>query len=164
MLEKEDSVHLIAFWEKEKFIAREGAFLKLYGFETAVDAQKNLLTDLLEKNYLNYGFSPPPAETGKSGVKEALYALLKENKLISLDSSYFIHREYYHKARTVFNDLYMKTGAVLLGDYRDALKSSRKIALLLLESLERKGFAKKQNIDGILTRIPREISEKPPRL
>ena len=79
-----------------------------------------------------------------------LTSLLNKRQLIRLDGQYCIHRAYYDKAKDVFRDMASQGEAVVLGQYRDRLGCSRKIAVALLEHFDKTGFTRKTEEGRIL--------------
>ncbi|MDR0620334.1 MAG: selenocysteine-specific translation elongation factor [Deltaproteobacteria bacterium] len=143
---------------QEKKVVREGAFLRLSTFEPKVDESANKHADLLENAYLSYGFSPLATsavcpETDPDLVrrrKAAFLSLVRSGRLVKLDDLYHIHKDHLDKAFSIFTTLSAE-GPVQIGQFRDALNTSRKVALALLNSFDRSGRTIKSG-DG---RLPR---------
>ena len=53
------------------------------------------------------------------------------------------HREYYEKARKAFAEMAAVRSEVILGEYRDYLGCSRKVAVALLEHFDKNGYTRK---------------------
>jgi len=113
------------------------------------DSHKKLTEDIL-RLYLDTGFSTPsPDEAealfpkGKKAFKQSFEALVEVGKLIMLAPQICMHREYYEKALTQFCKLADNQSNVTLGEFRNALGTSRKYALALLEYFDRKKLTKK---------------------
>ncbi|MDR2444121.1 MAG: selenocysteine-specific translation elongation factor [Deltaproteobacteria bacterium] len=142
----------------KKSIVREGGFVRLRSFEPKVDEVSNLHVALLEKAYLDFGFSPlansfvlPEDDPIKARARRTAYeSLVRKGVLKPLDDLYHVHKSHFERAFEVFKDL-AAGGPVLIGPFRDALKTSRKVALALLDSFDRAGLSHKSG-DG---RLPR---------
>ncbi|MDR1870431.1 MAG: selenocysteine-specific translation elongation factor [Deltaproteobacteria bacterium] len=141
---------LIALWEKSGLIVREEGVLRLKSFEPKVDESKNQFIERLTQTYLAYGFTPlatsqvlPPQTPEETRSRKAALALLtRTGELYRLDDLYHVHKTSYEAAYAVFKELAV-SGPVEPGPFRDKLKTSRKVAVALLESFESRALAKK---------------------
>ncbi|MDR1678036.1 MAG: selenocysteine-specific translation elongation factor [Deltaproteobacteria bacterium] len=141
-----------------KSVVREGGYLRLSSFEPKIDEAGNRQADLLEKAYLDFGFTPlatsavyPETEPELNRRRKAAFAsLVKKGSLIPLDDLYHLHQVHFEKAFKVFTEL-ATSGPVTIAQFRDALKTSRKVALALLDSFDRAGRSFKSG-DGRLVR------------
>ncbi len=122
--------------------------------------QESLLSGLLAK-FEAAAFSPPekPALLSEY-IKEkefpkVLDYLLDQGALISLSPDILLLSKDLEQARQMFVDLQQKNGEVSLADFRDALSTSRKYALAILEYWDRKGLTKKE---GDARKMTRELT------
>ncbi|MDR1545561.1 MAG: SelB C-terminal domain-containing protein [Deltaproteobacteria bacterium] len=75
---------------------------------------------------------------------------MRRGDLVPLDALYHVHRSHFDRAFEIFRRL-AADGPVQVGQFRDELQTSRKVALALLESFDRTGRSVKAG-DG---RLPR---------
>ena len=137
---------LFAMLAEERLLTREGGALRLKNFEPSVDQEGLKHVSALEEADLDYGLNPPPnsavlPETLPERArrrKAAFYSLSRQGRLVPLDDLYHVHQAHFERAWAVFSEL-ASEGPVRLGPFRDALKSSRKGALALLDSFDRLG-------------------------
>jgi selenocysteine-specific elongation factor len=143
---------LARLWLKDKLAVLEEGLMRLSTFQPQADAAKNAYLELLTLYYLSFKYSPPatsavlPAKTpGETRQRRfALAELVRQNVLVYLDDLYHIHSQYYESSFLIFKDLSLH-GPVEPGPFRDALGTSRKIAVALLESFEKRGRAVKKD-------------------
>ncbi|MDR1296429.1 MAG: selenocysteine-specific translation elongation factor [Deltaproteobacteria bacterium] len=142
-----------------KIIVREEAAIRLASFSPKINEAENEFLLKLEKSYREFGLNPLATSAVLPGEgpaqqrerKAAFAALVRRGDLVPLDELYHVHRLHYDQAKATFLRLAGDEGPVMVGRFRDILGSSRKVALALLESFERSGFAVKSG-EG---RIPR---------
>lgn len=65
-----------------------------------------------------------------------------------LDVQYCVHRDYYEKAKTAFREMAEKKPEVALGEYRDYLGCSRKVAVAFWSILIKTVLQEKQRAEG----------------
>ncbi|MDR2945830.1 MAG: selenocysteine-specific translation elongation factor [Candidatus Adiutrix sp.] len=145
---------LFSLLEDEKMVKREGGDIRLASFEPQVNEAENELIAKLEQLYQSFGLAPPatsavePADTpaAQRRRKAAFAALLRQGTLVRLDDLYHLHQSHYQKALHIFKDLAANGAIVELGQYRDALSSSRKLAVALLENFDQLGISEKSGL------------------
>ena len=81
--------------------------------------------------------------------KPVLTSLLKEGKLVKLDDKTIIHRENLDFALQKLKEIGNKK-PIVLGEYRDAIGASRRIALAILDYCDYKGYTQKNGDERIL--------------
>jgi selenocysteine-specific elongation factor len=141
---------LFLHWEKEKLIAREEGLMRLWAFLPRVDEEKNQYLNLLAKTYLDFGFVPQATSTvltphtpQEARSRQAAFSsLVRQDILVYLDDLYHIHKQHFAEAFNIFKGLALK-GPVEPGPFRDALKTSRKVAVALLENFEKRAWTVK---------------------
>ncbi|MDR2456050.1 MAG: selenocysteine-specific translation elongation factor, partial [Deltaproteobacteria bacterium] len=137
---------LFSMLVEEGVLTREGGSLRLKSFEPRVDEEGRKYASSLEEAYLDFGLNPPAnsavlPETAPELTrrrKMAFYSLARQGRLIPLDDLYHVHADHFERAWRVFSEM-AAAGPVQIGPFRDALKSSRKVALALLDSFDRLG-------------------------
>ncbi|MDR2422012.1 MAG: SelB C-terminal domain-containing protein, partial [Deltaproteobacteria bacterium] len=141
---------LLGLWEKKGLTVREEGLLRLSSFEPQVDESQNQFVALLEKTYQDFGVAPlatsavmPPKSPDEARRRKAAFAVLaQKGRLIRLDDLYHVSQKAYEEAFQAFTSL-AKDGPVEPGPFRDQLKASRKVAVALLESFEKRGLTVK---------------------
>jgi selenocysteine-specific elongation factor len=120
------------------------------GFEGTMGERHRQIGDVILKTLLDAGYAPPsydetaqPYEREKKVFKQTFDALAGEGRIILLAPSAIIHAVHYDNALAVFKELAGKQAEVTLAEFRDALGTSRKYAVALLEHFDRKGITKK---------------------
>ena len=119
-------------------------------FNVSINETQLKIKNELTKIYSDAGFAPPAAEDveasyekNKKAYKQVFDALVKEGELVMLTPQIFLHRDVYGAAVVIFKRLASEQSEVTLGEYRDALGTSRKYAVAILEYFDRRGFTKK---------------------
>jgi selenocysteine-specific elongation factor len=141
---------LIALWEKKGLAIKDGSWLRLRSFEPKVDEEINKFVVRLEQVYKEAMFSPPPTSAASPpktseetrSRKAAFDALVRNGVLVHLDDLYHVHKDAFEAAFLAFKAM-AENGPVEPGPFRDRLGSSRKVAVALLETFEKRGLAVK---------------------
>jgi selenocysteine-specific elongation factor len=141
---------LLNILEEQKFVVRELGHIRLSGFKPQVNEAENELIDKLRGLYLAYGLTPlvtsavDPALSpdGERRRQAAFAALIRRGELVRLDDSYCLHKIYYDQAWQKFKDMAADQAAVVVGQFRDELGTSRKVAVALLEYFDKMGLTK----------------------
>ncbi len=144
--------------EDDKSIRREGSNIRLATFIPQVNEAENEMVAKLEELYLSYGVTPlvtsavePAANQAADRQRKAAFAsLVRQGLLVKLDDSYYIHQSIYEKALAQFKELAQSGQPVILGPFRDALNTSRKVAVALLDSFDRSGITTKSGEGRLL--------------
>lgn len=142
--------------KKEKIIKEEKGLISRKRFKVVVKADEGAMLDEIVKYYLEAGFAPLTTELYIKAHKDqkkfsaVFTSLLNKKTLIRLDAQYCVHREYYRKAREAFLEMIKERPSVALGEFRDYLGCSRKIAVALLEHFDKNGFTRKTEEGRVL--------------
>lgn len=139
---------LLNIFEAQKFIQREMGQVRLTAFKPQVNEAENELVEKLERIYFAFGMAPmvtsavrPPASPAENRQRQAAFsALVRRNLLVRLDNSYYLHKSFYNQAWKRFKELATEKETVQTGEFRDALTTSRKIAVALLEHFDKAGL------------------------
>jgi selenocysteine-specific elongation factor len=137
---------LLGLMIEEGALSREGASIRLKSFEPRIDEAGLKYAEAIELDYLDFGLSPPAnsavrPESDPERVrrrKTAYFSLARQGRLVPLDELYHVHIDHFERAWAVFLEL-AASGPVKIGPFRDALETSRKVALALLDSFDRLG-------------------------
>lgn len=141
----------------EAHVIEEGkGCFRLKHFQAEPDDDQLSMLREIEDDYLQAGFAPL---TTRLYIEEhprqkmfagALASLLNKKVLIRLDEQYCIHRDFYGKAKKIFAEMAEEKPWVVLGEFRDSLGCSRKIAIAILEHFDKNGFSRKTENGRVL--------------
>ena len=137
--------------------------VSLYNFRIQKQEDETIVAQGLERIYRDAAFALPVLEhvtglyKGNRRFNAVLGMMLKEGVLIKLDQRYLIHREWYETARQKLMEAGRDRQEITLGQYRDCLDASRKIALALLEYFDRQGLTRKNGDVRVLSRTGEKI-------
>ena len=133
-----------------KFVRIDGAFVANAGFRVSVSGGQARIRSEIVKIYSESGLTPPSVgeialkfEKDKKTFGQVFEALIKEGELVALTPQICLHRDHYLWASEEFTRLAENKNEVTLGEFRDALGTSRKYAVAILEYFDRRGFTKK---------------------
>ena len=142
--------------KKNKVIKEENGMVSRYRFRVVVKEDEGAILKEITEQYLTFGYAPLTTELylkehqKQKKFKAVFTSLLNKRVLIRLDEQYCIHKDYYEKAKTAFKEMAGKNKVVALGEYRDYLECSRKVAVALLEHFDKNGFTRKTEAGRIL--------------
>ncbi|WP_099221461.1 selenocysteine-specific translation elongation factor [Listeria costaricensis] len=99
----------------------------------------------IEAALMQDGFTPRSVEELTAGQENLLemVAYLTGSSLVRLDHEFVIARDYYEKAITISQTCIAAHGKMTLADFRDLTGSSRRYAMLILETLDKEGITKR---------------------
>ena len=104
----------------------------------------------MEKIYLDKGYAPPAtedvlAQMGKDQKKaqQVHNALIGAGTLVRMDAQICFARQHYDEAVERIKEQIRAQGQITLGEVRDLLGTSRKYAMVILETLDREKVTKK---------------------
>ena len=122
--------------------------ISISSFKVEAGEKLQKLMDRLEADYKKAAFAPPATDEviAKANDKQAAQVMdmmLSEGILIRLDPQIYIHSECYNKALETVYELIDKNGQTTLAEFRDALGTSRKYAVALLEYFDNRKLTKK---------------------
>lgn len=146
-----DAKALLGYWEDCEFIKEKGGCISLFEFELVVLEDDSAIAERLTKIYEEAGINPPayneikPTFLGSRRFPIVLKALLNDGILVKLDERYLVDGAQIPFAMEKLRLLaeHKEGGEITLGEYRDRLKSSRKVALAFLEYFDRSGVTEK---------------------
>lgn len=146
-----DAKALLGYWEECEFIKEKGGCISLFEFELVVLEDDEAIAERLLKIFRESGINPPaynevkPTFLGSRRFPIVLKKLLADGKLIKLDDRYLVDGNIVPFAlnKLILLSKHTENGGITLGEYRDRLKSSRKVALAFLEYFDREGITLK---------------------
>lgn len=142
--------------KQEKIIKEEHGCISKYRFKVVVKEDEDAMMKEIIQYYLEAGFAPLNTEVYmKEHAKQKKFrsvftSLLNKKTLIRLDEQYCVHKDYYEKAKEAFVEMTKEKPVIALGEYRDHLECSRKVAVALLEHFDKNGFTRKTEEGRVL--------------
>ena len=135
--------------KQNKVIKEEQGMVSKYRFKVVVKDDEDAMMKEIVEQYLNFGFAPLATDlylkehAKQKKFKAVFTSLLNKKTLIRLDDQYCLHKDFYEKAQAVFRDLAAEKDIVALGEYRENLGCSRRVAVPILEHFDKNGFTVK---------------------
>lgn len=142
--------------KEEKIIKEEHGRISRKRFKVVIKEDEGAMADEIVQYYLEAGYAPLTTELyikehkNQKKFQAVFMSLLNKKTLIRLDVQYCVHRDYYEKAMGAFREMALERPAVILGEFRDYLGCSRKVAVALLEHFDKNGFTRKTEEGRIL--------------
>lgn len=137
-------------WEEQGLLKTVASGIQLPAFEPKPSPQEQQWIDGILEQYRQKLYQPPAWEEAVDTVscsqeqgEELLYYLLGTQRLIKVAEKLYFHREAVEKAKEIARDLIQQNGPIQLADMRDALESSRKYVLPLMEYFDQIKFTKR---------------------
>ena len=141
---------ILQYWQEREQLAVEAGGVRLPGFEPKPSAAEQELIQQVLAHYQKELFQPPAWEEVVQAIKkkpehmeELLHYLLGTQQLVRVAEGLYFHRQAVSQAKDMVRDLVNKEGSVQLAAMRDAMGSSRKYVLPLLEYFDQIKFTKR---------------------
>ncbi len=147
---------LLELFKKNKVIKEENGIISKYRFKVVVKEDEDAIIREIIEQYLAFGFAPLATELylkehfKQKKFKPIFTSLLNKKVLIRLDEQYCLHTAHYEKAKEVFREIATEKTVVALGEYREKLGCSRRVAVPILEHFDKTGFTKKTEEGRVL--------------
>lgn len=147
---------ILEYLKNDKIIKEENGLVSKYRFKVVIKEDEDAIVREITEAYLAFGFAPLTTELylkehfKQKKFKPVFTSLLNKKVLIRLDEQYCVHAEHYQKAKDAFCEMAVEKATITLGEYRDYLKCSRKVAVALLEHFDKNGFTRKTEAGRIL--------------
>lgn len=135
--------------KENKVIKEQKGLLSRYRFQVTVQEDESSMIQEIITHYLESGFAPLATEVymkehRKQKKFQAVFtSLLNKKILIRLDDQYCLHRDYYEKAKEAFSGIAKEKNVVTLGEFRETIGCSRRVAVPILEHFDKAGFTRK---------------------
>ena len=142
--------------KQNKVIKEQNGLLSKYRFKVVVKEDEDALIQEIIKHYLDAGFAPLATEVymkehRKQKKFQAVFtSLLNKKILIRLDEQYCLHKDCYEKAQKAFQKIAKEKTVVTLGEFRESIGCSRRVAVPILEYFDKTGFTKKTEEGRVL--------------
>ena len=129
------------FQEKNNFVSLKNFKIKLSKDEKKIKDEILVLLKKHEFNGLSIEIINEHFESDKN-FKNVFQYLLSEGLVLNLDN-YYVLKGFYQEALTRLHTFFEKNSKITLAEFRDILKSNRKMALIYLENFDEKKVTKK---------------------
>ena len=140
------------------YLAQDLDIIKIKDFyikydEIQLKMKEDIIRNLEESLYM----VPKPEEMvsilqyRKDDFEEVLNSLINSGEIIRLDEEILLLKDLYEKAIILLKEFIYKNGSITVAEFRDLLNTNRKIALVLLESLDQQRITKREDNKRILT-------------
>lgn len=142
--------------KQDKLIKEEKGLISKYRFKVVVKEDEDAIIREIIAHYQELGFAPLATELymkehRKQKKFQAVFtSLLNKKTLIRLDDQYCLHRDYYEKAKEAFRKIAQEKTVVQLGEFRESIGCSRRVAVPILEHFDRTGYTRKTEEGRIL--------------
>lgn len=150
------TAQILEVLKADKIIKEEQGTISKKRFKVVLKEDEDAIVKEILTHYEAAGFAPLATELylkehkNQKKFKPVFISLLNKKSLIRLDEQYCVHQEWYEKAKEAFWEMAKTKDIILLGEYRDYLGCSRKVAVALLEHFDKNGFTKKTEEGRIL--------------
>lgn len=147
---------LLAILKNGKVIKEEKGLVSRYRFKVIVKEDEDAIMQEIVSHYLELGFAPLATdlylkEHKKQKKFQAVFnSLLNKKVLIHLDEQYCLHRDFYERAKSAFAEIAKEKTLVQLGEFRERIGCSRRVAVPILEHFDKTGYTKKTEEGRIL--------------
>jgi len=135
---------LLAKWVNEGLLESSGNIVKKKGFSVVMSPLQQQISGTVLRIFAQSGWAPPtigevvsqfPSNQEK-GVKEVLFRLTGEGKLIKIHEEIYMSAEWVEKALHLVQQYFVDNKEMSVSAFRDMLGTSRKFSLPLLEYLD----------------------------
>ena len=140
---------LIAELEKRKVITIQGSVVSVAGFIVSYsDEASQMMTDM-ENIYKKAGIEVPSTDElvgaykDRKQARQVLSELTKKGILVKAGTGVLMHKEHWDRALNILREHLAANPQITLGEFRDLLGTSRKYAVMLLETYDQMKITKK---------------------
>lgn len=130
---------LLNIYMKKDMIRLDGQFVALSQYEIVLSKDQKHKKDMLLDSYLKAEFAPVNTSEQLAKLqfgakdKDLIEYVLASGELVRLDEGLMIHSKWLGDAKSKLKTHFETHEAVELGEFRDMLGTSRKVAVLILE-------------------------------
>ena len=139
-----------------KIIKEDKGLISNYRFKVVVKEDEDALLREITEAYLAFGFAPLATDlymkehSKQKKFKPVFTSLLNKKVLIRLDDQYCLHKDFYEKAKETVRKIAAEKSVVELGEFRESIGCSRRVAVPILEHFDKTGFTVKTSEGRIL--------------
>ena len=147
---------ILEILKKNKVIKEDKGEISIYRFKVVVKEDEDAMLREITEAYMAFGFAPLATElymkehSKQKKFKAVFTSLLNKKVLIRLDEQYCLHKDFYEKAQQAVKEIAAKKTVVELGEFREFIGCSRRVAVPILEHLDKNGFTVKTSEGRIL--------------
>ncbi len=127
------------------------------GFQIEYSSSQLRIKEEIIENYVMNEFLPPKRDElyekiqgEKEEIDQVLNSLINRDEIIRLDDEILIYRSTYAEALEILKQYIEKNGSITVAEYRDELKTNRKVALSLLEHFDQLKITKRDGDRRVL--------------
>jgi selenocysteine-specific elongation factor len=127
------------------------------GFEVKYNDLQLKIKDALIKACKENNFTPLKKEDmlealdyDKKETEQVLNSLINYGEIVKLNEEIYLYKESYEEGLEILKDYINKNGSITVAEYRDMLKTNRKVALGLLEYFDQLKITKRDGDKRIL--------------
>lgn len=142
--------------KKNKIIKEDKGVISNYRFKVVVKEDEDAMLREITEAYLAFGFAPLATDlymkehSKQKKFKPIFTSLLNKKVLIRLDDQYCLHKDFYEKAKDAVRKISAEKCVVELGEFRESIGCSRRVAVPILEHFDKAGFTVKTSEGRIL--------------
>ncbi len=140
---------LIAELEKRKVITIQGSVVSVAGFTVSYSNEASQMMTDMENIYNKAGIEVPSTDElvgaykDRKQARQVLSELTKKGILVKAGTGILMHREHWDRALNILREHLAANPQITLGEFRDLLGTSRKYAVMLLETYDQMKITKK---------------------
>ncbi|MGL4605932.1 MAG: selenocysteine-specific translation elongation factor [Eubacteriaceae bacterium] len=140
---------LLTYYEISEIISYKKGMIALISFKPVYDREQEKCKITLEKMMEDSKFLPPrvddydPIILKDKYFKQVLEALLLSGEMFQIEPKLYFSKKRIKKAMEIFKCIESDHDGVGLGEFRDAVETSRKYGVSLLENWDSQGYTKK---------------------
>ncbi len=131
---------LLLAWQRENIIKIEGNIVRLINFSARAEGKQKVILDELFNRLKQGEYSPPSIKEINLEVGEdfpdLLGYLVRAGQIVKVSEDIYFTKDHYRNALDILKKIVEDKGSVTVADYRNALTTSRKYALALLEHFD----------------------------
>ncbi len=131
---------LLLAWQKEDIIKIEGNIVSLISFSARAEGKQKVILDELFKRLACGKYSPPSIKEisldGGDEFPDLLGYMVRAGEIVKVSEDIYFTKDNYQNALDILRNILADEGSVTVADYRNALATSRKYALALLEHFD----------------------------
>ena len=147
---------VLGLLKDNKVIKEEKGMVSKYRFKVVIKEDEDAILKEITESYLNFGFAPLATDlylkehAKQKKFKPVFTSLLNKKVLIRLDDQYCLHKDFYEKAKDAVRTIAAEKNIVELGEFRESIGCSRRVAVPILEHFDKTGFTVKTSEGRIL--------------